>query len=82
MSDDYKDEPISLGEKRVEKSNCSMDISPREMFVSILRMIDSGEINPDKAIAVISLKDDDRTHVFAAQTKTYESVGLAMEVIR
>lgn len=82
MSDDYRDEPISLGERRAEKTNSSMDISPREMLVNILRQIDDGTLKPEKMIAVMTVTDGDETHVFSSQTKTWEMSGLAMEVIR
>jgi len=79
---DFTKEPVSLGEIRAGKSNNSEDISPREMLINILRMIDNGELKPDKMIAVMSLKDSTDTHTFTSNTKTYEANGLAMEVMR
>lgn len=82
MTDDYTNEPISLGEHKVKSTNSSMDIQPRELLINILRKIDSGELKPEKMIAVMTVKDSGDINVFTSQTRPYESVGLAMEVLR
>jgi hypothetical protein len=44
MSDDtFADEPLTIGEARLRRSNAAHDWTPRDMLVKLLREHDSGE---------------------------------------
>lgn len=42
---DFAGQPISLSERRAEKSGKAKDWSPRDALVSLLREIDAGELD-------------------------------------
>ena len=59
MSDDFKNYPKSVTEIKSDKSNKASDWTPRDVLIDMLRMIDSGEVNPSALIVCYRDKDDE-----------------------
>lgn len=80
MTDDFSDHPQTLGEVRSDKSRKAQDWSVKEMLISILRRIDSGELAPRMGSVVLGDGDDrDKqiTRIFYAGTRSiWEQDGL------
>lgn len=79
MPDDFKDEPLSIGEIRAAKSADASNWSPREALVSLLRNIDRGEVSPD--VLVISYRDNRRTWFTVAGPDAASALGV-MEIAK
>lgn len=62
---DYTDTPVSIGELRTERSANARDWTPRELLISLLREIDSGQIEPTDLVVGYSweLKENPGTTV-------------------
>lgn len=48
----FADHPPTIGEIRSNKSGLGNDWTPRDLLVSLLRELDSGQINPDTLLVV------------------------------
>lgn len=58
MSDDsFKNAPVSLGERRADKSRNAGDWSPREALVALLRDIDNG-LQVDALVVCYRIADE------------------------
>lgn len=76
---DYSDHPISLSEARAHREHDSRLWTARDALISMLRDIDSGEINPDALVAVCRTKDEDgsyRTTFVNATPDVHVAMGL------
>lgn len=54
---DFSGHPVSLGERRAEREMDCSKWSPRDLLISMLREIDSGEIQPDAMIVAYRLPE-------------------------
>lgn len=71
MTDDFSNEPISIGQARAARTGHAKDLTAREMLVNLLRDIDSGEIEaPDFAVVCLARRD-----VAGDAVLTHERVG-------
>ena len=74
--------PETIGEARADRSGQAKDWTVREMLISTLRKIDSGEIEPLKAVLVFSLPPIAPTsghgiaYKCASIDQDYEALGL------
>ena len=81
-NDNFISVPKTLGEVRANRSGKSKDWTVREMLLTILRQIDSGEITPIKGVFVYaSLPPSDRdaegiSYKCAAIEQDYELIGI------
>ncbi len=76
---DYGNHPVSLTEARAQRSEDSRLWTPRDALISLLRDIDSGEINPDALVTVCRTKDEDgsyRTTFANATPDVHVAMGL------
>jgi hypothetical protein len=75
---DFRDAPVSLGERRaLNEDNCSR-WTPRELLMHLLREMDSGKFNPD-ALVVCYLKVEDagtRTGMRRAKASVMQTIAL------
>lgn len=53
----YANQPLSIAELRSDKTESARDWKPRDALISVLREIDSGEIDPE--VLVIAMKCTD-----------------------
>ena len=77
--DDYSNHPVSLTEAKANRECNSALWTPRDALISMLRDIDSGEINPDALVAVCRTKDQDgayRTTFVNATPDVHVAMGL------
>ncbi len=54
---DYKDHPPSVTELRSEKTNDAADWTPRDVLITALRDIDSGEQEPTCLVVIMGMID-------------------------
>lgn len=52
MADEFASAPQSIAEIRAHRSQDAKDWKPRDVLISVLRDIDSGEIAPDALVVV------------------------------
>jgi hypothetical protein len=74
---------IPLGEVRANRSGNGADWTPREALTRVLRMIDSGEIDPDTLVVAWSEHDDNKRHAhfYQATSDPLISLGLMQATI-
>jgi hypothetical protein len=74
---------ISLGEARSTRSGDSADWKPRDVLDRVLRMIDSGEIDPDALVVAWSERRDGKRHgrFYQATPDPLISLGLLQATI-
>lgn len=86
MTEDFKDYPKSITELRSDKTQDGGDWTARDAIISVLRDIDSGDIETPKFAIVIlgSLDDDDATHTlfYNATPNRYILLGLIEDLKR
>lgn len=56
--DDFKDAPQTISEIRSDRSQLGKDWAPRDVLVSLLRGIDSGELKTDSLVVFFKCSDD------------------------
>lgn len=54
MAQTYEDQPLSIGEIRVDKTHKASDWAPRDALIDMLRQIDSGAIKVDNLVVAWS----------------------------
>lgn len=59
LPDDFADVPQSIGELRVARERNAAAWSPRDVLVSLLREIDSGQVKPTAMVVTMSVEFDD-----------------------
>lgn len=77
--DNYNDHPVSLTEAKANRDQDSRLWTPRDALISLLRDIDSGEINPNALVAVCRHQDDGgayRTTFVNATPDIHVAMGL------
>ena len=47
MTDNFSDHPLSVSELKASKDHQAQTWTPRDVLISLLREIDSGEVSPD-----------------------------------
>lgn len=50
MTEQFANHPLSLGERRAEKTGRAKDWAPRDVLIAMLREIDSGAVDVDALI--------------------------------
>lgn len=58
--DDFSQHPPSVSELKAERSRSSKDWTPRDVLISLLRRIDSGELSPDALLVMARDQDPER----------------------
>lgn len=82
--DDFKDHPVSVAERRSDKSEDAKDWTPRDLLIHMLRGIDSGTIKAETLLVCFRWKDDEgheHCSFRQASPSTCISLGL-MEIIK
>lgn len=59
MLDDFTNAPVSISEARRGRSQDDKDWTPRDVLVSILRSIDSGECKPEHLVVFLREREND-----------------------
>lgn len=55
--DNFKDAPQTISELRSQKSELGKDWTPRDMLLSMLRSIDSGDLEIESCVVFLRYKD-------------------------
>lgn len=75
--ENFADAPVSVAEKRSEKSGNAKDWTPRDALITLLRDIDSGKEEIDELIICFSRKGEGTQGGFTnATASTYVALGL------
>lgn len=81
----YADEPQSITELRSDKTQNAADWTPRDALISVLRGIDSGEIETDALVVCFRTKHAERghtsTHYRSAGPDPHVTYGLMMNAM-
>lgn len=80
MTDDFANYPKSIAEVKATQAN---EWTPRDVLISVLRAIDSGEINPDTLLVIHRNVDSKgtRTRYASSGPDIHTSLGM-MEVAK
>lgn len=73
--DDYSDAPTSITELRAAKEHDASQWTPRDMLISLLREIDSGECNISE-IVCIYVDEEDRIMTAQAVKHVMKAFGM------
>lgn len=81
----YADEPQSIAELRSERNRNAADWSPRDALVSLLRSIDSGEVETDALVIVFRTKHPERgstsTHYRSSGPDPHVTYGMMVSAM-
>lgn len=78
--DSFKDMPQTISEIRSDKSLLGKDWTPRDLLVSLLRGIDSGELNMKSCVVFFRYESDDESTFIGfrqACPSALDAMGLA-----
>lgn len=75
MSEDFKDHPVSIAERRAHMKGDARLWSPRDALIWALRAIDDGEIAPD-TLAVVYSTDTERGMRLGHASAGCDTIGL------
>lgn len=77
MIENYSNVPFSIGEIKAGRESDACHWSPRDALISLLRGIDSKEINPSSLIIVFDNGDQPGSTYYAAAVKGFhKAVGM------
>lgn len=81
-TDNYANYPLSLADVRSDRSRNSMDWTPRDALIDLLRDIDSGKFDPKSMLIVHKVLDGEQYVLgttSAGVSSIHEGVGMLME---
>lgn len=81
MTESYADTPISISEARADREGIASVARPRDALISVLRQIDSGEMNIDSVVVFYRERVEDgkdyKTHYhIAGGDGLHDTLGL------
>lgn len=83
MTDNFAEHPRSIAEIKSDKSRSAADWTPRDVLISILRDIDSGELEPEALVVCLRPKPKDgvaSTQFAMSSPDIHVSLGLLARV--